>query len=55
LVLPIKGRERDPGTIWVVTHTSKSEFDMEDVRVMTSLAGFAEFACHRLLNELTPA
>jgi hypothetical protein len=49
LVLPIKGSGgRDPGTIWIVTHTRKVEFDMEDVRVMTSLAGFASFACHQL-------
>jgi hypothetical protein len=49
LVLPIKGaHDTSPGTIWVVTHTRKVEFDMEDVRVMTSLAGFASFACHEL-------
>ena len=48
LVLPIKGVESDPGTIWIVTHARKVEFDMEDVRVMTSLAGFAAFACAQL-------
>jgi GAF domain-containing protein len=49
LVLPIRGTgAADVGTIWVVSHTRKVEFDMEDVRVMTSLAGFAAFACSQL-------
>lgn len=49
LVLPIRGtHDRDPGTIWIVSHSRKVEFDMEDVRVMTSLAGFAAFAAHQL-------
>lgn len=49
LVLPIKGVARDPGTIWVATHVRKTEFDMQDVRVMSGLAGFASFACHQLV------
>lgn len=48
LVLPIPGPAQCPGTIWVVGHTRAVEFDLEDVRVMTALAGFASFACHQL-------
>lgn len=49
LVVPIDGADQpDPGTIWVVSHNPKEEFDMEDVRVLTSLAGFAGFAARQL-------
>jgi hypothetical protein len=48
LVLPIQGIEASPGTIWIVSHTPKVEFDMEDVHVMTCLAGFSAFPCHQL-------
>lgn len=50
LVVPIQGGDQpDPGTIWVVSHNPKSEFDMEDVRVLSSLAGFAGFSARQLV------
>jgi hypothetical protein len=50
LVVPVKGVGRDRATIWIVAHSRAVEFDMEDVRVMASLAGFASFACQQLLT-----
>lgn len=51
LVVPIEGPGSPSGTIWIVSHSRKTEFDMEDVRLMTSLAGFAAFACSPLSDE----
>lgn len=50
LVIPIRGRGGDLGTIWILSHTRNLEFDMEDVRVLTSLAGFSALACSLLGN-----
>jgi GAF domain-containing protein len=55
LVLPIRGATHDSGTIWIVTHSRAVEFDMEDVRVMNALAGFAAFACQRLSERSAPS
>ena len=40
LVLPFSVAGRPAGTIWVVTHRESRRFDLEDVRLMSALAGF---------------
>jgi hypothetical protein len=52
LVLPITtGAGVSLGAIWIVSHSKDVRFDMEDVRIMTSLAAVAAFACMRVLRE----
>jgi hypothetical protein len=48
LVVPILTPTEIYGAIWIVSHSEKHGFDMEDVRVMTSLAAFAALACRTL-------
>jgi GAF domain-containing protein len=45
LVIPIQTDAECFGTIWIVTHARSNAFDMEDVRVMRSLAAFSAMAC----------
>jgi hypothetical protein len=45
LVIPIEAAAECFGTIWIVTHSRANAFDMEDVRVMRSLAAFSGMAC----------
>jgi hypothetical protein len=40
LVVPFYDGDVPWGTLWIVSHTEKHSFDMEDVRVMSSLSGF---------------
>lgn len=51
LVVPIFSDDLALGSIWVVGHHPKVIFDMEDARVMESLAGFAGFALRMLRHE----
>lgn len=48
LVLPLIAEGHALGTIWIVSHDEQQHFDLEDVRVMTSLADFTAAAL--LLN-----
>jgi hypothetical protein len=48
LVVPILTPTEIYGAIWIVSHSEKHGFDMEDVRIMTSLAAFAALACRTL-------
>jgi PAS domain S-box-containing protein len=43
LVIPLVGNH-PTGTIWIVTHNQHTHFDMEDVRIMSSLAAFTSSA-----------
>jgi GAF domain-containing protein len=45
LVMPISTESECFGTIWIVTHARTEAFDMEDVRMMRSLAAFSAMAC----------
>ncbi|MBW4490720.1 MAG: response regulator [Trichocoleus desertorum ATA4-8-CV12] len=49
LVLPLIADGHALGTIWIVSHDEQRHFDLEDVRVMSSLADFAATAL--LLNQ----
>jgi signal transduction histidine kinase len=40
LVLPVWLDGKMPATVWIVSHNARVHFDLEDVRVMTSLADF---------------
>jgi signal transduction histidine kinase len=44
LVVPFRGSEEVVGTIWIVSHDEEVHFDREDLRMMTSLAGFTATA-----------
>jgi RNA polymerase sigma factor (sigma-70 family) len=44
LIIPMYAEGKPLGTIWIVTHDTQRRFDAEDVRVMTSLAGFVAAA-----------
>ncbi|NJL20713.1 MAG: GAF domain-containing protein [Leptolyngbyaceae cyanobacterium SM1_3_5] len=44
LVVPLLVGEQALGTIWVVSHEQTRQFDLEDVRVMSSLAKFTAAA-----------
>lgn len=48
LIMPIPGVDGQaaPGTLWVVTHDEMRRFDEEDVRLLTSIAGFMAPALH---------
>lgn len=41
LVVPVYGAGRPLGTIWVVAHDENRKFDLEDVRLLESVASFA--------------
>jgi hypothetical protein len=47
LVVPIFVGETIPGTIWIVAHSDKVQFDLEDVRLLESLGAFAAHATLR--------
>ena len=47
LVVPIFVGKAIPGTIWIVAHSDKMQFDMEDVRLLESLGAFAAHATQR--------
>ncbi|MUH00758.1 EAL domain-containing protein [Scytonema sp. UIC 10036] len=49
LVLPLIADRHPLGTIWIVSHDEERRFNLEDVRVMTSLADFTAAAL--LLNQ----
>ena len=40
LVIPFHVRERQAGTVWILSHRESRRFDLEDVRIMTQLAAF---------------
>ena len=44
LLLPFYEDDQPAGSIWVVFHTAERQFDMEDLRLMTSLSSFASAA-----------
>lgn len=44
LLIPWRIEGGPVGTIWIVAHSDRSRFDLEDVRVMKSLADFAAVA-----------
>jgi GAF domain-containing protein len=48
LVIPFSFADVPLGTIWIVSHDPGTQFDQEDLRVMTSLGAFAGFATARL-------
>ena len=43
LVVPLSG-DNPQGTIWIIAHDEETQFDSEDVRIMTSLAEFTSSA-----------
>ena len=49
LLVPFYIKGEAVGTIWVVSHDEKHRFDLEDLRVMTSLATFASAAYQTVL------
>ncbi|MEC4892961.1 MAG: ATP-binding protein [Oscillatoria sp. PMC 1051.18] len=49
LVLPLIAENQALGTIWIISHDEQRHFDLEDVRVMTSLADFTAAAL--ILNQ----
>jgi PAS domain S-box-containing protein len=44
LLFPICAGDRQLGTIWIISHNQQHQFDREDQRLMTSLAGFTAAA-----------
>jgi signal transduction histidine kinase len=46
LVIPLLLDTQALGTIWIVSHDETHQFDLEDVRVMSSLAHFTAAALH---------
>ena len=48
LIVPVLSDGQPTGTVWVVSHRDEGHFDMEDRRVMVSLAGFIGFAVKML-------
>jgi signal transduction histidine kinase len=48
LVIPFYDQGQPLGTIWIVSHDERRQFDAEDVRVMTSLGEFTSAAFHLL-------
>ena len=42
--MPFYEDDQPAGSIWVVFHTAERQFDMEDLRLMTSLSSFASAA-----------
>jgi PAS domain S-box-containing protein len=46
LVIPLMTGDRAIGTIWIASHNETRQFDLEDVRIMTSLADFTAAALH---------
>jgi PAS domain S-box-containing protein len=44
LVIPMSAQGRAAGTIWVLAHDEEHKFDLEDVRILTSLANFTAAA-----------
>ena len=44
LLFPICAGDRQLGTIWIISHNEEHQFDREDQRLMTSLAGFTAAA-----------
>ncbi|WP_416668511.1 ATP-binding protein [Egbenema bharatensis] len=44
LVLPLVANNHALGTIWIMSHDEQRQFDLEDVRIMTSLADFTATA-----------
>lgn len=51
LVVPILLGSVGVGTLWIISHSARAIFDMEDVRVLESLAGFAAFAIRALCQD----
>ena len=51
LLVPFSLNEKPVGTVWVLTHDERRRFDMEDTRVLTTLASFAA-AGYALISEL---
>jgi hypothetical protein len=41
LLIPWGSSDGPVGTLWVVAHSDSRKFDLQDVRIMSSLAGFA--------------
>lgn len=44
LLFPICAGDRQLGTIWIISHNQQHQFDREDQRLITSLAGFCAAA-----------
>jgi len=50
LLVPFYVGEKPAGTMWVVSHDDRRQFDQEDARVLTTLASFAGAAYSLLLS-----
>jgi GAF domain-containing protein len=48
LVLPLCVNHQPLGTLWIQSHSGAHQFDAEDQRLMTSLAGFTASALHSM-------
>ncbi|MBW4682102.1 MAG: PAS domain S-box protein [Microcoleus vaginatus WJT46-NPBG5] len=55
LLIPICVNDQPLGTLWIVSHTEQRAFDREDIRLMTSLAGFAAAALQSMHLHQTAA
>ena len=51
LLVPFSLREKPVGTVWVAAHDERRKFDLEDTRILTTLASFAA-AGYELISEL---
>jgi signal transduction histidine kinase len=50
LLVPFYVEGKAVGTVWVISHDAKRHFDVEDLRVATTLADFAAAAYQQLLS-----
>src|SRR6201986_2015352 len=50
LLVPFYIEEKAVGTIWVISHDTRRQFDAEDLRLLTSLATFASAAYQTFLS-----
>ncbi|MEG4573588.1 PAS domain S-box protein [Microcoleus sp. N3A4] len=53
LLLPLGANDLQLGTIWIVSHNEQRHFDREDLRLMTSLAGFTAAALQSIHQRQT--
>ncbi|HYX16940.1 MAG TPA: GAF domain-containing protein, partial [Nostoc sp.] len=48
LLIPLSVNNQPLGTLWILSHHEARQFDVEDHRLMTSLAGFTASALHSI-------
>ena len=53
LLFPLCVNDRQLGTIWIISHNEQRHFDREDLRLMTSLAGFTAAALQSINQRQT--